>query len=183
MKATTLHARWRQPGVTLVELLVTLSVLLILSVTAVEYLPRFVQESRMVTEVNRFITALQLARSEAVKQGRRVVLCPSRDRVHCGESRDWPHGWMLFASDDRERDPEEPLLQASQLMGTGIDMTSGNYRKRIVFQPDGSSGGSNSSFTFCERRQRARPRVICLSGSGRPRLSHTRCDRTPVICP
>jgi type IV fimbrial biogenesis protein FimT len=172
-----------QSGLTLVELMVTLSVALIVSVGTLEYLPRFVQEGRMVSEVNQFVTALQLARSEAVKRGQRVVLCPSRDRVDCGNSQDWPQGWMLFASDDRERDPDEPLLQAATLMGTGIDMSSGNYRKRIVYQPDGSSGGSNASFTFCERRQRARPRVICLSGTGRPRLSYSRCDRTPIQCP
>jgi type IV fimbrial biogenesis protein FimT len=170
-------------GFTLVELMVTLSVALILSVGTAEYLPNFIQEGRMISEVNEFVTALHLARSEAVKHGRRVVLCPSRDRINCGNSRDWPAGWMLFASDDRERDPSEPLLQAGTLMGTGIDMTSGNYRKRIVYQPDGSSGGSNSSFTFCERRQRARPRVICLSNTGRPRLSYVRCDKKPVNCP
>jgi type IV fimbrial biogenesis protein FimT len=183
MMATTRHAPYPQGGLTLVELMVTLSVALIVSFGTLEYLPRFVQEGRMVSEVNQFVAALQLARSEAVKRGRRVVLCPSRDRVNCGNSQDWPLGWMLFASDDRERDPNEPVLQAASLMGTGIDMNSGNYRKRIVYQPDGSSGGSNSSFTFCERRQRARPRVICLSGSGRPRLSLTRCDKTPIQCP
>ena len=183
MMATTRHAPYPQGGLTLVELMVTLSVALILSVGTAEYLPRFVQESRMVSEVNQFVMALQLARSEAVKHGRRVVLCPSRDRVHCGNSQDWPLGWMLFASDDRERDPEEPLLQAGTLMGTGIDMTSSNYRKRIVYQPDGSSGGSNGSFTFCEHHKRAKPRVICLSNSGRPRLSYARCDNKPVSCP
>jgi type IV fimbrial biogenesis protein FimT len=64
----------------------------------------------------------------------------------------------------------------------GIAMHSGGRRKRIVYQPDGSSGGSNSSFTFCDRRGFARPRVICLSNTGRPRLSMTRCDGKPVAC-
>jgi type IV fimbrial biogenesis protein FimT len=170
-------------GFTLIELLVTLAVALILGVLSAEALPRVVQESRMVSEVNHFVTALHLGRSEAVLQGRRVVLCPSADQAHCGNSQDWPEGWLLFASDDREHDPDEPVLQAAARMGNGIGMRSGNSRKRIVFQPDGSAGGSNSSFTFCEAHQRARPRVICLSGTGRPRISGHRCDGTPIHCP
>jgi type IV fimbrial biogenesis protein FimT len=168
---------------TLPELLVTLAVAAILVVGGTELLPRVIQEGRMVTEVNHFTAALQLARSEAVKQDRRVVLCPSRDQTRCGNSADWPAGWLLFASDDRKRDPDEPLLQAGSLMGTGIGMRSGNHRKRIVYYPDGSSGGSNTSFTFCDRRSRARPRVICLSNTGRPRLSYTACNQQAVQCP
>jgi type IV fimbrial biogenesis protein FimT len=162
---------------------VTLAVAVILGVVAVEYLPRVLQESRMVSEVNQFVSALHLGRSEAVKHGNQIVLCPSLDQDNCGSSLDWPGGWILFASTDREHDPDEPLLQASTLMGSGIGMQSGNFRKRIVFQPDGSSGGSNSSFTFCEKYHRARPRVICLSNTGRPRVTGSNCNRTPIQCP
>jgi type IV fimbrial biogenesis protein FimT len=179
------HLPGRAPpaGFTLIELLVTLAVALILGVLSAEYLPRVVQESRMVSEVNHFVTALHLGRSEAVLQGRRMVLCPSADQAHCGNSTDWPGGWLLFASDDREHDLDEPVLQAATLMGSGIGMQAANSRKRIVFQPDGSAGGSNSSFTFCEAHQRARPRVICLSGTGRPRVTGRRCDGAPIRCP
>jgi type IV fimbrial biogenesis protein FimT len=170
-------------GFTLAELLVTLAVALLLGALAVETFPRMLAESRMVSEVNHFVTALHLARSEAVLQGRDVVLCPSRDLARCGNARDWPAGWLLFASDDREHDLDEPVLQAGNPLESGIGMDSGNARTRIVFRPDGSSGGSNASFTFCERHHHARPRVICLSGSGRPRLAYTTCSGRPVACP
>jgi len=171
-------------GFTLVELVITLAVAMLLAVIAVEWLPRLVQESRMTTGVNQLVTALHLARSEAVKRGRRIVLCPTPDRVVCGYSRDWPNGWLLFASDnDRERDPDEPLLQTGTALGPGIGLLASNYRKRIVYQPDGSSGGSNASFTFCEYANHARPRVICLSNTGRPRLSFRTCSDRPIRCP
>lgn len=173
----------RQHGLTLAELLVTLAVAGILVTGATTTLPRFVQEGRMVTAVNHFVTALTLARSEAVQRDRRVVLCPSRDSSHCGGSRDWPAGWLLFASDDTTRDPAEPLLAAGSPLGPGIAMQTSNSRSRLVFQPDGSSGGSNAAFTFCDRRRHARPRVICLSNTGRARLSHRSCAGQPVQCP
>lgn len=173
----------RQAGFTLAELLVTLAVAGILLTGGTAWLPRFVQEGRMVTGVNHFATALALARSEAVTRAWRVVLCPSRDGQHCGGSTDWTTGWLLFASDDTVRDPGEPLLQAGTLTGTGIALHSSNRRRTLVFQSDGSSGGSNASFTFCDRRNHARPRVICLSNTGRARLSRHTCGGLPVQCP
>ncbi|MGB5260687.1 MAG: GspH/FimT family pseudopilin [Gammaproteobacteria bacterium] len=175
--------RSHQRGLTLPELLVTLTVVLIIAIGMADFLPRFLQESRMITALNGFVAVLHLARSEAIKQGQQVVLCPSRDRLTCGNSLDWSAGWLLFASDNRERELHEPLLQAGPPLGQGIYLHSGNHRKRVVYQPDGSSGGSNSSFTFCGRDKRAPPRVICLSNTGRPRLSRTRCDGKPVECP
>jgi type IV fimbrial biogenesis protein FimT len=172
----------RSLGLTLPELLVGLSVMSIMSLAALNFLPPLIHSSRMSGEVNRFVVALQLARSEAVKQGRRLVLCPQTQQRVCGRDADWENGWMLFASDNREREVGEPLILAAPPLAGFIKMRSGNHRKRIVYQPDGSSGGTNSSFTFCDRRGLAKPRVICLSNSGRPRTTYTRCDGKPINC-
>jgi len=172
----------RQAGLTLPELLVTLAVISTLAAAAHSGLSHFIQKNRMAGEINQFTGALQLARNEAVKYSRRVVLCPSTDGQECADSSEWESGWILFASDNREREAEETLLQAGMPIGSGIEMRSGNHRKRIVYQPDGSAGGTNSSFTFCDQRKLVKPRVICLSGTGRPRLTMTRCDGSPIDC-
>ena len=174
--------RTHQGGLTLPELLFSLTVISMLSVAGISQFKHTLQEGRMVSEINQFITALHLARSEAVKHGRRVVLCPRTDGSRCGSSPDWINGWMLFASDDREFDPDEALLQTGNPLSSGISLRSSNHRKRIVYQPDGSSGGSNASFTFCDTRSLAKPRVICLSNTGRPRLTRTRCDGKAIEC-
>ena len=171
-----------QLGVTLPELIVSLSMMSVLSAVGISSMHYFIQENRMAAEVNLFVTALHLARSEAVKHESRMVLCPSSDGHNCGFSREWVNGWILFASDDREHDSEEPLLQAGSPLSSGIRMGSSNYRKRIVYQPDGTSPGTNTSFTFCDSRNRVKPRVICLSNTGRPRLTWTRCDGKPIQC-
>jgi len=171
-----------QNGLTLAELIVTLSVMSLLTVCANGPLQHFIQENRMAAEVNQFVTALHLARSEAVKHGSRAVLCPSSDGQNCGNSQEWVNGWILFESDDREHDADEQLLQTGTPFSSGIHMSSGNHRKRIVYQPDGTSPGTNSSFTFCDNRKRAKPRIICLSNTGRPRLTWTQCDGKPIQC-
>ena len=172
-----------QTGLTLPELLATLSVAMLLAVGLAEFVPPTLDNARLVTAVNGFVTALHVARSEAIRRGRRVVLCPRRDDMTCGNSADWRNGWLLFASDNREREADEPVLRAGMPLPHGVTMRSGSHRKRITYQPDGSSGGSNSSFTFCGRHPRTAPRVICLSIGGRARLSRTRCDGKPVVCP
>jgi len=177
-----MSGKHHEHGTTLPELLISLAVVSTLTVGAGNMMARFIQENRMAAEVNNFVSILHLARSEAVKHGGRVVVCPSGDGNNCGNSQDWNTGWLLFRSNDRERDTDEPLLQTGNPLQSGITMHSGNHRKRIVYQQDGSSGGTNSSFTFCDSRKLARPRVICLSNIGRPRLSLTRCNGKPVDC-
>ena len=172
----------RQHGLTLPELLISLAVISTLSVTGISHFKHSIQENRMASEVNQFVTALHLARSEAVKHGERIVLCPSKNGSSCGNSQDWIHGWILFASDDREHDEHETVLQEGNPLTSGIGLHSSNHRKRIVYQQDGTSGGSNSSFTFCDTRKLAKSRVICLSNSGRPRLTLRRCNGEPIDC-
>jgi type IV fimbrial biogenesis protein FimT len=121
--------------------------------------------------------------------------CTARTRQHgltlpellvslaIGNSSAWSYGWMLFASDNREREADEALLQAGNPLSAGVILHASNYRNRIMYQPDGSSGGSNCSFTFCDARNTAEPRVVCLSNSGRLRLSYSRCDGSPIQCP
>ena len=171
-----------QSGLTLPELIVSLSIISVLSTSGLSCMQTFIQENRMVAEINQFVTVLHLARSEAVKHGQRVLLCPSSDSLNCGNSKEWVNGWILFASEDREHDKDEQLLQIGSPISPGIRMTSSNFRKRIVYQPSGNSPGTNTSFTFCDTRERAKPRVICLSNTGRPRLSWTRCDGKPISC-
>ena len=172
----------KQCGLTLPELIVSLSIISVLSTSGLSGMQSFIQENRMAAEINQFVTVLHLARSEAVKHGQRVLLCPSSDGHNCGNSKEWVNGWILFASEDREHDKDERLLQTGSPISPGIRMTSSNFRKRIVYQPSGNSPGTNTSFTFCDTQKRVKPRVICLSNTGRPRLTLTRCDGKPILC-
>lgn len=180
--ATTVGAcPFSSSGFTLVEMMVALSLLVFMITIAVPAFQQFIRKSQMVSSVNRFVSALQLSRSEAIKRARDTVLCPTKDGLYCHESPDWSPGWLLLT-----RQPamdEDPVIRSITESDNGIIMQSSNRRRRIIFQPDGSAGGSNSSFTFCDREGLAPARVICLSGTGRPRLTRTRCDGRPIHCP
>jgi len=171
-------------GLTLIELLVALAVLAALLVVAVPGLGSLVASGRTAAAVNAVATDLAFARGEAVRRNRNVVLCPSADGVACDATGwRWDGGWIVFADldRDRERAAGEPLLRRGTGMA-GVQVETSPGRRRIVFRPLGTSGGSNASFTFCPEGP-APPRVLCLSNTGRARLSATRCDGSPIVCP
>jgi len=95
-------------GVTLVELLVTLAVAAILTAAAVPSFQSMVQNNRAVTQVNEFVTAIHLARSEAVKRGNPVTVCASNNQRQCNAGNSWTTGWLVFEDTNASGAPAAP---------------------------------------------------------------------------
>lgn len=81
-------------GFTLIELLVTVTMLAILVTLAAPSFNNSIRDNRVETEANSMIVAVANARSEALKRGRMVSICPSADGATCGS--DWSLGWMVY---------------------------------------------------------------------------------------
>src|SRR5512135_3440893 len=90
-----------QRGFTLVELLVVLAVGSILLAIAIPGYAFLVNASRLAAVTNDLVAALQLARSEAVKQGTRVTVCktsnPIAAQASCDSTANWHEGWLVFS--------------------------------------------------------------------------------------
>ena len=68
----------------------------VLAAAAIPGLGALILNARRTADVNGFVTAVQLARSEAFKRGRTVVLCKTADGTRCGGSdMDFDQGWMV----------------------------------------------------------------------------------------
>ena len=78
----------RHTGFTLVELLIALAIATILVTAAVPGFSTIIQNNRVTTQANEFLTALSLARSEALKRGRNVTLTADT----AGQ---WQDGWTI----------------------------------------------------------------------------------------
>ncbi|QKK03746.1 MAG: prepilin-type N-terminal cleavage/methylation domain-containing protein [Pseudomonadota bacterium] len=86
----------RPAGFTLLELLISISLLAILLVTAVPSFLDAIQNNRLTSQANEFVTAMQLARSEALKRNRPVTVCASdtsAETPSCGGA--WTDGWIV----------------------------------------------------------------------------------------
>ncbi len=159
-------------GLTLWELLWVLAIAGTIMAWSVPEFSGFLLNARRTADINAFVTAVQLSRSEAVKRGRPVVLCKTLDREACADNGvRFDSGWMVFVDiDDSQlpsRSPDEDLLffHLPQIAGT---ITAN--RRLFEFRPFGWRS-TNGTVTFCDRRGSAQARAVIVSYTGRPRVS------------
>ncbi|MBU1395696.1 MAG: GspH/FimT family pseudopilin [Gammaproteobacteria bacterium] len=157
-----------QPGFTLIELLVTLSIAAILLAVAVPNFIVFVQNNRLATQANDFVTMLNYARSEAIKRNQRITVCSSTTGTSCAGSTTWDSGLLVFAdtNGDGVVDGGEDVLQVRQGM-EGSNTLRAGARTRVTYQSTGFSPGFNDTFRLCDSRGPASARAIVVSMQGR----------------
>jgi len=173
----------RATGFTLLELLGPPAVAGVLPRAGVPSFPGFVLDSRRTADVNAFVLAVQVARSEAAKRSHSVILCKTLDWRRCGGAElRFDAGWMVFANVDGklppERSADEPLLYAHvpELDGTIV----GN-RPLFEFRPL-LRRSTNGTVVFCDRRGAPAARAVIVSYTGRPRVDQVDPDGNPLVC-
>ncbi len=106
----------RSSGFTLVELVITVALAAIILSAAVPSFRDLVQNNRITAQVNEFVTALNVARSEAVKRGAtlRVTALDGSDA-----SNEFGMGWRVWfdADGDNTFDAGEELRESAALTG------------------------------------------------------------------
>lgn len=148
----------RPGGFTLVELLVTISIVAILAAMAVPAFNEIAMRSKLNSVANSFVGSAHLARSEAIKRNAPVTLCASSDGESCGE--DWEAGWIVLAGDDEVIHVQGPLPTGYEMSG---DVTS------IDFQP--TALGATSATLTVKKETSDEERVLTVSVTGQPAAS------------
>jgi type IV fimbrial biogenesis protein FimT len=88
----------RQTGFTLTELITTMAIVGILIGIGVPSYRYVTTANRMSSEINGLLGDLQFARSEAVREGVPVIVCPTTDGVSCAPATTvWNTGWLVYS--------------------------------------------------------------------------------------
>jgi type IV fimbrial biogenesis protein FimT len=100
MSCKATPSSFRQSGVTLVELIVTMAIagiLLSIGVSSYRYITR---SNRSAGEINALLGDMTFARYEAVKEGLPVRICPasSASATTCDANPAWSEGWIVLAN-------------------------------------------------------------------------------------
>lgn len=174
-------------GFTLVELIITLAIAAIITTMAVPSFQAMIRKNRMATQTNEFISALHLARSEAVKQGQRITICKSTNSTASSPACDtsnsigWDRGWIVFVDGDEDAalDTTEVILHIHGSLGGGNHLTGNtNVADYISYAPNGmteliTGALQMGTITLCHP---PKARQIIISSTGRARTEKADCS-------
>ena len=148
----------KEPGFTLIELLVTIVVATILLAVGVPAFQSFIKNNRVTAQTNDLVSAIQLARSEALKRGVNTVVCASIDQKSCSNNKDtWAAGWIVFSDLNRNNVLDIDNTDAGECQATEdcVIKTSNGLShdstletvaaSSLCFLPTGLSGTNTSS--------------------------------------
>lgn len=169
----------KQTGFTLIELMVTIAVLAILLSVAIPNYQNMVLTNRMAAQANQVITALNYARSEAVKRGTTATVCSTSGGAACAGSTNWSTGWMVFsdANGDGTVGADEAVLRVWPALNTGNTLNTGTHL-RITFTSTGFATGYMDTFRLCDTRGKAEARSIIINAMGRSYV-----EKVTASCP
>lgn len=157
-------------GFTLIELMVTIAIAAILLMVAVPNFITFIQNNRLTSQANDLVTALNYARSEAIKRGVRVTVCSRLDDTTCAGANDWTTGWLVFVDADGDGAVAgAEVLQVRQPMENGNTLSSAAAFQRVTYQNTGFSGFAGT-LRLCDARSTPSARAIVVSPQGRVRI-------------
>ncbi|MHB1188709.1 GspH/FimT family pseudopilin [Thiobacillus sp.] len=169
-------------GFTLVELLVVLAVGAILLAIAFPGYAFLVNSSRLAAVTNELVSAIQLARSEAVKRGTRVTVCKTDNAMAampaCNTAASWQQGWLVFVDGGTRGvvDTGDTLLRLQDRAPVAVTITASNYSTYISYKPSGISQGpnnlANGKLYVCVAGEQ---RDIVVNSTGRVRLEFKTC--------
>lgn len=171
-------------GFTLIELMVTISIAAILALIALPSMRSLIERNALAGQVNGFIGAITLARTEAIKRNATTVLCRSTNAETgspptCSNGTDWKSGWMVFLdrNDNGSFDTEngDVLLRVQGGFPKSKSITQNTSTSgKLVFRRTGLMQTGTSSFEF-ESVSGSLLRCVRIGKSGRARFTDAGC--------
>lgn len=140
----------RNHGFTLIELLTTILLAVILISVAVPSFRTMILNNRITTAGNSLARSLNMARADAIREGRTVRVCvPTAPSCN---GTDWASGWQLWGDRNNNANVDSgEILGAENAMPQSITITSAGFANGgyIEYLASGVSG-SSGTFTVCD---------------------------------
>ena len=159
-------------GLTLIELIAVLAVLMLLTGIGFPNLNRWLQYQAESTVFNTLHHLCVFARTRAVKENSYLTLCASEDLKHCGSP--WNTTIIVFSDINKNEtvDSNERLFKAVTLPETTpcLEWRAGSKRQYLQFKPSGASNGTAGHFRFCDSVNSSVRKKVVVAFSGRTSL-------------
>lgn len=159
----------QQKGVTLVELMVSVSIVAIILAFVGPSIQSILIKNRIIAEINETSSLIQYARHHAIDEQAQVVVCPSKDYSVC--STDWNDPKIVFIDEDANaiRAATEELLVSIGASSSTSLMT--NTTNIIKFAETGEANLS-TEILICHKNGNAEyARSLSVTLQGRVKMS------------
>ena len=188
--------RTAEQGFTLLELMVAVTIAALLLGLGIPSFRNYLRSAELTRTSNDLLGGMYLARGEAVKRRRNVVLCfsaaPTAGTPACAAGATSP-GWIVFVDADSDLvvDAGETVLQRREATGTSVSVQSipvGNAGY-YAYGPNGfgatlAAGTAMTGIAICDSRGNATAdgadlstaRGLVLSAAGRPRVTRSKAE-------
>ena len=159
-------------GFSLIELLFTLIIAAILLAVGAPSFSNVIKDNRLTSQINSLVSALGMARSEALKRSQPVSVCKSSNGTTCNAN--WTasnQGWAVFVDADQSGsiNAGEEILRVNGTLESGTTLRfSNNF---LTFDSQGSSPGLSGTFVLCDDRGASSAKAIIVLASGLVRLA------------
>ena len=164
-------------GFTLIEVMVVVAIIGITLAIAVPSFQAMIASNRLTASANNLVSALQLAKSEAIKRNRLVI-------VSTNTSGNWAAGWLVFADISQDysqaTDGTEPSISSFETLNTGFTIkptgvtTNAAGNSLVIYRPDGRINVDVILY-FCSPANTADFRKIVVQSTGRVQV------QTPTV--
>lgn len=164
-----LHSLYSQQGLTLLELMITLSIVGILLTLVAPNVRDILIRNNVTSQVNEISGIVQFARSNAIDEQNTAIICPTPDFSNC--STNWDQAKMVFNDLDGNgnRSEDEELLAATSLPPKSMTVTGPGITVR--FNGNGTVS-TPATIKICHQDGEAKfARALFISLQGRVRLS------------
>jgi type IV fimbrial biogenesis protein FimT len=159
-------------GFSLAEVLVVMALLAVLLVLAVPAVSGLRARHELQAVAEEVWQSLVLARSQALAQQTRVVLCPAVSDGVCDLQGQWAHGWLVFVDSQHNgwRDADEPVLQSRGALPVGVRLQGNStVNLGVRYGADGLGQGLGGTLTVCKPGLSEQWTVV-INMLGRPRM-------------
>jgi type IV fimbrial biogenesis protein FimT len=194
----------RNRGFTIFELMITIAVAGVLAAVAIPNMRDFIRNGRLTSATNDLLRSMQIARSEAIKRQRNVVVCatdsPSAEVPAC--SYDTFRGWIVFQDSNANwsldgddpgtpDDEGEAIIERHDLLDDSLTVLTDNdailsYAASGFANPP-SSKSPSKTVVVCDSRGNKQlgndstARALVIEDTGRTRATRVHTDVSTAI--
>ena len=157
-------------GFTLIELLIALAILSITASFAFGAFP-MIDKYRVENNARSVVSAVMYARSLAIKEGKPIFLCPTKNSISCDKS--WSDKILVYRNNnaDKNYSADDELVRIYDLANDSSQIRWGSFQNKhyLEMRANGMTNFQNGTFTVCHKNDDIKTAVpVIVNVAGRP---------------